>query len=169
MGINDDEVGLGALASVFGEQAQPRLEVGINCPPARAVEARTKQNLPAWRFRIMAAYPNTGKSASHGSELALVFGTMDTGRPSQPKSSEDELKVSKNIRTAWAAFAKDPKEGLTKLGWPVYQADKPTLVLLGDKNKPETQFVSPMKYDSACDAYWNMGSTPVPPKMSGTV
>jgi cholinesterase len=163
IGINDDETGIGGSLKSFlggkltsGPQAQAAIEVAVNCPSVRAIEARTKQNLPAWRFRVMAAYPNTGKAATHGSELALVFGTMDTGRPNQPKSSDDELKLSKNIRTAWAAFVKDPKEGLIKLGWPVFQANKPTLALLGENNKPTTTFVDPGKYDSVCDAYWNV-------------
>jgi hypothetical protein len=26
----------------------------------------------------------------------------------------------RTVMSAWAAFAKDPKEGLTRFGWPVY-------------------------------------------------
>jgi cholinesterase len=167
IGITEDEGGMAAYAATLGgRSAQSAMEAGTNCPPARAVEARAQQKLPAWRYRLMAAYPNTGKSAVHGADLPLIFGTMDTGRPNQPKSTEEELKLSKNIRTAWATFAKDPNQGLTKLGWPVYQADKPTLVLLGENNKAETKFVDPAPFDSGCSAFWNGGKSAAP-KTSG--
>jgi hypothetical protein len=100
--------------------------------------------------------------AAHGAELTVMWGTMDN--LNRTKSTPDELALSKNIRTAWSSFAKDPKEGLKKLGWPVYDPKKPTLVILGAQNKPETTFVDPRIYDSACEDYFKSSATMGPPK-----
>jgi carboxylesterase type B len=148
--------------------AMARQNAGFSCPPSRAAEARVKAGLPTWRYRYMAAYPNTGVMPmaeplpAHGAELTVMWGTMDNLNRS--KSTPDELALSKNIRTAWSTFAKDPKEGLKKLGWPVYDASKPTLVVLGAKNKPETTFVSPSIYDAGCEEYFKSNATMGPPK-----
>jgi carboxylesterase type B len=67
-----------------------------------------------------------------------------------PKDTPEEAKLSLNIRHAWAEFAKDPENGLKKLGWPVYDPAKETLVRLGYKNGSEPVFASNAKYISAC-------------------
>ena len=54
------------------------------------------------------------------------------------------------MRTAWAAFAKDPYNGLKqKFGWPEYNVDKATLVRLGFNNEPGTHLVIPGALDGA--------------------
>jgi cholinesterase len=64
---------------------------------------------------------------------------------------EKEL-VAKMMK-AWATFAKDPKEGLSKvMGWPVYDPEKPTLISLGGKDSSEIGFVNRMVNDAACKA-----------------
>jgi cholinesterase len=173
VGNNDNEAGGGALSFTGGKSdpaAVGKQNAGFACPPARAAEARVNAGLPTWRYRYMAAYPNTGVMpgpgkplASHGAELTIVWGTMDNLNRS--KSTPEELALSKNIRTAWSTFAKNPKEGLTKLGWPIYDPSRPTLVVLGANNKPEITFANPNVYDGACDDYWKSNSTTGPPKM----
>jgi hypothetical protein len=49
----------------------------------------------------------------------MTFGTTEL-RPGVPKDTSEKAKLSKNWRHAWAEFAKDPENGLKKLGWPVY-------------------------------------------------
>jgi cholinesterase len=56
--------------------------------------------------------------AWHGSEIALVFGTTELKKKGDDLPAEKEL--AKEMRDAWAGFAKDPDHGLEKLGWPVY-------------------------------------------------
>jgi carboxylesterase type B len=57
--------------------------------------------------------------AYHSSEIPLIFGTSaDTG-----PDSVDEVKLARNMRHAFAEFAKDPDHGLTKLGYPDYQQE----------------------------------------------
>jgi cholinesterase len=52
--------------------------------------------------------------------------------------------------TAWATFAKEPKDGLTKLGWPKYDPAKETLVVLGGRNDPKISFVNRKTFDKKC-------------------
>jgi cholinesterase len=65
----------------------------------------------------------------HGSEIGLVFGTteyqqtffseMTNEKISYPDTAEQKS-LTKMMMTAWATFAKDPENGLDRLGWPVY-------------------------------------------------
>jgi carboxylesterase type B len=73
------------------------------------------------RYRYQGVFPNqeiTPKTgAYHSSEIPLLFATSDdTG-----KDTVQEAKLAKNMQHAWAEFAKDPENGLVKLGWPVYE------------------------------------------------
>ena len=52
--------------------------------------------------------------------------------------------------TAWATFAKDPQNGLKKLGWPVYDPAKSTLIVLGGKNDSSVKFVNRKTFDVGC-------------------
>ncbi|KAF2664087.1 alpha/beta-hydrolase [Microthyrium microscopicum] len=168
IGNNDNESGGGALAFT-GKGSDPdtlaKQNAGFSCPPGRAAADREAQGLGAWRYRFMAKYSNAD-TTKHGGELSVVWGTMDGQRPNLPKSTEEEYTLSKNVMKRWAAFAKDPKEGLTKLGWPVFDSTKATLALLGDDNKAEIKFIDAAKYDKACASYWtSMGAAPAKPVM----
>lgn len=66
----------------------------------------------------------------HQAEIPIVFGTYDTVIPSM-KSTADEVNLSKYMQKAWVAFARDPANGLTNYGWPIYNATSISLVQLG--------------------------------------
>jgi carboxylesterase type B len=108
--------------------------------------------LNSWRYRYAGEWDNQyigeGAGAYHGSEIALVFGT--TPLLSKKPDVEEEIKLSKAMRTAWTSFAKDPENGLTKLGWPVYDQSKPTLVKLGGRFSGDITFVNNTVYDNDC-------------------
>lgn len=66
--------------------------------------------------------------AYHSAEIPLLFGTSaDTGA-----DTVQEVKLSKNMRHAWAEFGKDPENGLVKLGWPVYDQKGEPIRFIGD-------------------------------------
>jgi cholinesterase len=142
-------------------EALAKSNAGFTCPPARAVVSRLKAGLPAWRYRYMYANP----VAAHGSELGVIWGTMDKIKRGNKTTSPDEVALSKIVRKAWAAFAKDPMEGLTKFGWPIYDGKKDTLALFGEGNKPTVKYVKGAMYDAVCEEYWQRNSTASAPKM----
>jgi cholinesterase len=68
-------------------------------------------------------YPNLDigfPGAYHGSEIGLVFGTTEfsSRRPDIPA----EVEMSNKVRDIWTNFAKDPVDGLVKMGFPLYDA-----------------------------------------------
>lgn len=57
--------------------------------------------------------------AYHESELPLLFGTHADFRGN---STPFEYEVSHTMQDTWVAFARDPENGLDRLGWPAYAA-----------------------------------------------
>lgn len=107
---------------------QPILDLitfaSFTCPAYEAAQLRAKQNIPVWRYQYFGGnYSNTYieplGSNYHTSELPLVFGTA--ANVTGIYDSLVEAYMAVNIRGAWAAFAKDPVNGLAE--WP--QAGNP--------------------------------------------
>jgi carboxylesterase type B len=110
-----------AVTSVLG----PMLNVGsigVTCASRDAARSRINAKIKAWRYRYFAEWSNQlltpGAGAYHGVEVPLIFGSGQfyTNISDEP----EEIALSKNMRHAWAEFARDPQNGLSKLGWPVY-------------------------------------------------
>jgi carboxylesterase type B len=105
-------------------------ERAFTCPTAYTTRYRVQHGVPTWRYRYhgdwdnLRLYNNTaglgpdGSGAYHGSDLNMLFGTAEdvSGLPNSPA----EEATSKYIMGAWAAFARDSKNGLTEYGWPEY-------------------------------------------------
>lgn len=95
---------------------------GFTCATARAVEHRVRERIPTWRYRYFAEFPNLrlypGSGAFHGSEIPMIFDTAPD-ISLEPNTPEQEA-LSDYMMSAWAAFARDPRAGLTGLGWPEY-------------------------------------------------
>lgn len=103
----------------------------IGCGPGPAATARRGAGVPAWRYVYAGEFPNQDigiPGAWHGSEIGLVFGT--TEYLSRLLDTPEEEKLSERMRTAWTTFAKDPFNGLSKLGWPLYNANCKSPVFL---------------------------------------
>jgi cholinesterase len=54
------------------------------------------------------------------------------------------------LQRAVAAFAEDPENGLTKLGWPRFDPETKSWIEIAVGNKAEVTFAKPEKYDKAC-------------------
>lgn len=105
--------------------------LGYQCSAHVAAQRRIDKGIHAWRYRWMGTFPNQKISLGggvsleggswHGSEIAHVFGNAERiSSGGKVAATENQLKVSELMNTAWAEFAKDPDKGLSKLGWPVY-------------------------------------------------
>jgi len=107
------------------QQALFNLEA-FTCATAIEAEVRSTQNVPVWRYRYFGEFQNLelfpGSGAYHGNDLNMAFGTaQDT---SGILNTERENATSSYIMHAWATFARDPKDGLSKsLGWPTYKSN----------------------------------------------
>ncbi|MCJ1377664.1 hypothetical protein MMC17_000760 [Xylographa soralifera] len=127
---------------------------GFSCPVAADAAAKAASQLvPVWRYEYFGDWPNLrlypGSGAYHTSEVSMVFGTAPdlSGEPDTPLQQA----VSRYMMHAWAAFAKDPENGLReRLGWPVYNTSGETLVRLGYGDETVASFVSPAAYDAPC-------------------
>ncbi|KAK2792404.1 hypothetical protein FQN52_003339 [Onygenales sp. PD_12] len=135
VGSNNNEVGLFTL---------------LACGAADAAESRIDHGVKAWRYQYAATWPNSEigvVGAYHAAELGVVFGTTELyPEPDTPEG----VAFGKELRTAWTSFAKDPEGGLDKLGWPVYNPKKSTVVKLGANHSGETTFISPRETDTFC-------------------
>jgi len=94
---------------------------------------------------------SASSGAYHGSDLEMVLGVSQdvSGLP----ESGPEMQLQAYMMRAWAAFADDPVNGLTKeIGWPTYNSGEATLVRLGFNNSPCADFALPSTYDSPCSS-----------------
>ncbi|POS69592.1 carboxylesterase, partial [Diaporthe helianthi] len=122
----------------------------FTCPTAAQARYRSEQVVPTWRYRYHGEWENLrlynstaglgrrGSGAYHGSDVEMVFGTGQ--HVSLVANSEHEDAVSAYMMGAWAAFARDPAQGLLDYGWPAYNATGNTLV----------QLAEPRVFDSPC-------------------
>ena len=112
--------------------APPSLMNLIGCGSSGAALARRAQGISAWRYLYAGEWPNQDigyPGAYHLAEIPLVFGT--TEYVSHRQDTAEEIKLSSAMRKAWATFAKDPVNGLAKLGWPMYDGDSEYFDSLG--------------------------------------
>jgi cholinesterase len=136
--------------------------------PHSTALARIKAGGPAWRSIYNGVYPNRdvgSKGAWHGADIGMQFGTSEF--LSKKPNTEVQSKMEQTIMNAWTVFAKDPKEGLMKFGWPVYDdADseftemdseigtdviiEPTVISLEGRNDASVKFVDRKVLDAAC-------------------
>jgi carboxylesterase type B len=155
IGNNDNEAGFFTILNPGQKQDQAaakKQNAGFECPSGAAADARRLHGVPSWRYRYM---PN---KAVHGAEIASVFGTAE-GRGRNHLDATNAKTLSKVMMQAWAAFAKDPQNGLTKIGWPKYNPLDRTLILLGEGNGPGATLASPAEYDNFCNEYWKSDTT----------
>jgi cholinesterase len=131
----DNEAGLVDFTSEL--QGHPRSadetrlsNLAYVCGIDGAIQGRVLHNIKAWRYRWMARWPNLkitqSAGAWHGSDIGSVFGQVGSA------STPNQIAVSRFMNKAWAEFAKDPQNGLLRLGLPRY--DKKGIILLRARN-----------------------------------
>ncbi|KAF7560691.1 hypothetical protein G7046_g3456 [Stylonectria norvegica] len=122
----------------------------FNCRAAIASKSRHSLGIPVWRYRYFGDFPNLNPlpwlGAYHASELPIVFGTSNLSG----ENTANETALSSYMQGAWAAFAKDPAKGLKGLGWPLYDADEKTLVMLGLNGTTTALYAKGTAYDGGC-------------------
>jgi len=162
VGNTDDEPGISyAIARpppkaptkgiVTKRQNKGMIQSKDGCGPDAAATARVKAGVPAWRYLSAMVFPNSDVGSPgcwHGGDIGYVFGTQEY--LTRVPDTEDEKKFTSTIMNAWASFAKDPQNGLKKLGWPIYDGEKPTLIVLGGRNSSAIRFIDRKTVDVGC-------------------
>ncbi|PVF96550.1 alpha/beta-hydrolase [Serendipita vermifera] len=114
--------------------------------------------VPTYRYRNLGAFPALSPPplrAWHGSDNLILFGQFMSLFPGSPQPTELEKAATAYMQKAWAAFIKDPANGLKALGWKTYEGEQgSTLVDLFRNNSVENpiQFDNPTQFDSGCAA-----------------
>jgi cholinesterase len=130
----------------------------FTCPTGIRANASVSANIPTWRYRYFGIFPDMTVSSEagawHASEIPLIF---NTNIPA-PAATTAEIEIGNYMRGAWATFAKDPKNGLTNYGWPVYNTSQDTLVRLAYNNQSGPNLINPRRYDANC-VFVNVHST----------
>jgi cholinesterase len=166
VGNNDNEAGLfravDALSGVFhSDIVWDYLELTtLTCPAALRANISVENGVPTWRYRWFGSFPDLrlttipDSGAYHTSELPLIFGTLPKEGDGIPAPTDAEIAIGHYMRGAWAAFAKDPVNGLSLYqgGWPGYASSRQTLIRLGYNNLTGTNAAWPILYDAACNA-----------------
>lgn len=122
---------------------------GDSVPKLKLPSARKTFNVPIWRARYFGEWPNLNPfpwlHAYHSSDIPMVFGTSDLLGP----DTDIEAKTSKYIQDAWAAFARDPENGLSGV-WPMYDPTANKLIKLGFKNNTGVVLGRGDEFDGLC-------------------
>ncbi|KAI9710999.1 MAG: hypothetical protein M1820_002437 [Bogoriella megaspora] len=125
----------------------------FTCPNSLQAMNRRNQGVPTWLFRYFGDWYNlrlfNDSGAYHGADIEMIFG--NDGVVSGIPPSTAERRTTTLMQRAWAVFADDPVQGLsTRLGWPLYDPDGPSLIRLAFNNNFVPDFVSPQLYDGKC-------------------
>ncbi|KAH7155980.1 Alpha/Beta hydrolase protein [Dactylonectria macrodidyma] len=124
----------------------------FTCPVSYQAEARRQKGVAAWAYRYMADWDNTRlfptSGAYHGVDLHMIFGA--SGDVSGIEPTAGQALLTKTMQGAWYAFCNNPTNGLSQLGWPKFNPQTKSLILLGNGTKPRVDFVKPSAYDAPC-------------------
>lgn len=122
------------------------------CPGDAAAAAKASFGVPVWRTRYFGTWPNLNPlpwlEAFHSSDLPMIFGTSDLRGP----DTAAETATSKYYQGAWAAFARDPSNGLKDYGWPTYDPNGKTLIELGLNGSTSAVFADSDAFQAQCQA-----------------
>jgi carboxylesterase type B len=131
IGNNDHESGFYAMSAFAtgksfnaSQQATFNLEA-FTCATAIEAAARVAKGVSVWRYRYFGDFANLelfpGSGTYHGTELDMIFGTAEDVSGLPHSNTAVENATSAYFMKAWAAFASDPQNGLSNLGWLTYR------------------------------------------------
>lgn len=160
IGSTDYEVGYyKAMAAVYNHYLSDEewfyFQLAIfTCPASVRSNDSVAAGNPTWRYRYFGSFEELRlrsgveeSAAYHASEVLVLWGTTDLFGGQE---SEENRKLGRFMRKAWARFAKNPEKGLERMGWPEYETGEKTLLRLGWENKDDINLVEPSVYDGDC-------------------
>lgn len=164
IGSNDHETGLfESLSKLGASNSTPAIPasfwVGVDndvfvCPSSVRANESVASGVRTFRYRYFGVFPDTAFSATsgawHGSEILALTGVVPPAGNGVPAVTTQQLEVFKYMRGAWAAFIRDPQQGLVSYGWPAYDPNAQTVVRLAVSNATGTNVASPGLFDSVC-------------------
>ncbi|CZT49302.1 related to acetylcholinesterase precursor [Rhynchosporium secalis] len=167
IGHNDNEIGLFrilflALGKTLSDSSWTLQNLfPFNC--GAALRAKTSSaKVTTWRYRYFGDFPNLALSKSppsgawHGAEIPMVFGTdLEVQNVTGRTAAQEQ--IGAYMQGAWAAYVKDPEDGLKRYGWPKYDPKSKTLIRLGFENRTSTNLASPADYDFSCPWIFTLG------------
>ncbi|KAG9195562.1 hypothetical protein G6011_00683 [Alternaria panax] len=157
-GHNDHEQGYYVIPAfaqgrnVTEQQASQFLLESFICPVSYEARARVDAGVPTWVYRYYGDWDNTRlyptSGAYHGTELHMILGgSADASGLPETQAQKDAVRL---VQRAVAVFTEDPKEGLTNLGWPVFDAEIKSWGEIAVGNEAKVTFAKPRKYDAQC-------------------
>ncbi|KAK0613552.1 carboxylesterase [Immersiella caudata] len=157
IGHTDFEAGLfRLLAPDFPDEIWTFInQVAYVCPSAIRSALSLALGNPTWRYRYFGDFPNLvltntpPSGAWHSGELPLLFNTTLASSGVVPDTPA-QVEIGRYFRGAWATFAKDPLNGLTKYGWPQYSPNAPSLIRIGYNNQTGPNLAIGNLYDVDC-------------------
>ncbi|KAG9125495.1 hypothetical protein FRC07_007347 [Ceratobasidium sp. 392] len=135
------------------------------CPTSKSAGLRSQVNVPTYRVRYggnftnISPYPFLG--TYHGAELPMLFGGAAPQFGGRSATS-DEVETAKLMQSYLVAFASDPLNGLSKMGWPLYKPGNDSIVVVSPAATPKLKTAvvasppvmldSSIRYDAPCKA-----------------
>jgi para-nitrobenzyl esterase len=107
--------------------------------PARWLAGQTSDGAASFLYHfdyVAAARRGARPGAAHGSELPYIFQTLDQFSAVLGPRTEEDLTFARDISACWIAFAAtgEPNCPLAP-DWPVYDAKRDALALIGDESR----------------------------------
>ncbi|XP_014558154.1 hypothetical protein COCVIDRAFT_14667 [Bipolaris victoriae FI3] len=161
---SDEGTAFGTYNKTYGPvKAQADFATGqfFLCPAAQTTDDRFTANTTTFRYLYAGNFSNISpqfwQGAYHSSDVPMYFGAYGIARGN---GTEFQRKVSEQVQDYYLAFAKDPVNGLPKLGWEAYKPSGEAVLIAHEGEVVQSIEVSKLK--TPCDGTTPNGK-PLPP------